>query len=235
MSQRVSMCHTSLLTSTTVHMVAGGGSLLELLDLLGHGHISARLFRLSLVACWQVERFGHCGTFPSLCLKTSIIRCYFFHVTLAQICRCFIAFLLAVVNKDELYSELQWTGNKASCATYWGGRFAKLTDKVHFLLCVAWSRCLNTSICTEVEVFRHSCRQEHLLRWWIWNDSVRWFCFVFLNPTSKVNIFKPQNSKLIRTANRGHSDSSCNNRHFITDRELKNANENKPITHKTDT
>lgn len=204
MSQRVSMHHTSLLTSTTVHMVAGGGSLLELLDLLGHGHISARLFRLSLVACWQVERFGHCGTFPSLCLKTSIIR--FFPPSHLSLCRCFITFLLAAVNKDELYSGLQWTGNKASCATYWGGRFAKLTDKVHFLLCVTWSGGLNTGICTEVEVFGHSCRQERLLWWWIWNDSGLWFGLVFLNQTSKVNTFSPQNSKLIRTANRSHFD-----------------------------
>lgn len=62
--------HTFLLTSAAVHVVTGWSSFLELLHLLGHGHISARFFHLPLVTCRQVEGFGHRGTFPGLYLKT---------------------------------------------------------------------------------------------------------------------------------------------------------------------
>lgn len=60
--------HTSLLTPATAQMVAVRGPFLKLLYLLSHGHIDRWLLHLSLVTLWQVEGFGHCGTFHSLCL-----------------------------------------------------------------------------------------------------------------------------------------------------------------------
>ncbi len=58
-------------------------------------------------------------------------------------------------------------------STYWGGGFAKLSHEVHFpVSCVGGSGCFNTGVCVKVEFFRHRCGQDHLLRWWIWNN--RW-------------------------------------------------------------
>lgn len=63
---------TSLLTPAAAQVIPVGGSLLELLDLLSHGHVDRLLLHLPLAALRQVEGFGHCGTTrrPGLKRKT---------------------------------------------------------------------------------------------------------------------------------------------------------------------